>query len=214
MEIKFDSIGEFEDFINLIKFNTNDKKVETVEMSNNKRFLNRHDINDLYLRQININDIVKETLKELREDITDLSKKTVTKPTPALKNKQTSKNNDKKLCRVYNKEYKMFNFTGLNEDGTFIQKKGKQVKFDINDVLKLKKAIPDTIKYPTWNALTEIVKLDAGKTMPRVCNLIENGYFDEYIKEWEQIQANKFYNNTKPVPVINNPQKRRENGRI
>ena len=108
----------------------------------------------------------------------------------------------------------MFNFTGLNEDGTFIQKKGKQVKFDINDVLKLKKAIPDTIKYPTWNALTEIVKLDAGKTMPRVCQSIENGYFDEYIKEWEQIQANKFYNNTKPVPVINNPQKRRENGRI
>jgi hypothetical protein len=38
--------------------------------------------------------------------------------------------------------------------------------------------------------------------------------FDEYLNEWEQIQANQYYGNWKPNSILNNPQKRKENGMV
>ena len=118
----------------------------------------------------------------------------------------------KTTYRKYSKECEPFtNIKGLNEDGTFSQKRGKKISFTIQDILKLKRLIPETEEYPNFKSLEEIVQVN---DIPRICHCIEIGFFDEYLNEWEQIQANQYYGNWKPNSILNNPQKRKENGMV
>lgn len=98
----------------------------------------------------------------------------------------------------------------LNKDGKFTLKNGKLSKWNINDILYLKKLIPQT--HLKTNKLSEKTGLKEN-TVLRLCCAIEDGDFDKYLREWEQINADNTYGNWKPE-IINNPEKRRENNYV
>ena len=109
---------------------------------------------------------------------------------------------------IYNK---MPTLKGMNRDGSFAIGNGRHSKWTIEDILFLKKEIPNLSK-----SFTELAdKLGySDDTIARLCCAIENGLFDKYFNEWEQIQGDTVYGNWKSTPIINNPQKRRENGMV
>ena len=110
--------------------------------------------------------------------------------------------------REYHQEYPEYtNIKCLNKDGTFSNTKGKPFSFQIQDILKLQQLIPKIEEYPTWNSLQKVVKVNG---VQRLCQMIEKGFFEKYLNEWEQLQADDFFGRWKPVVVENNPQKRRE----
>lgn len=96
----------------------------------------------------------------------------------------------------------------LRKDGTFKLKNGMISKWNINHILYLKKLIPQT--QLNMEDIAEKVKLTYYMTV-RLCCAIEDGDFDKYFDEWEQINANNTYGNWKPS-IENNPQKRKEKG--
>ena len=98
----------------------------------------------------------------------------------------------------------------LRNDGTFKLKNGTISKWNINHLLYLKKLIPKTEL--NINQIADKVKLKQNTVM-RLCCGSEEGDFDTYFDEWEQINANNTYGNWKPQ-IVNNPQKRRENGYV
>lgn len=118
--------------------------------------------------------------------------------------------------RKYRKKYKPFTLKGLNDDGTFIQARGKPLIYNIRDILALKKLIPMVDEYPSFSSLCKKVGLRDVRTVQRLCYLIETGKFDKYINQWEQMEANNFYGKYgewKPR-FENNPQKRKEKGMV
>ena len=118
----------------------------------------------------------------------------------------------KKTYREYKQSFEPYkHIKCLKKDGTFQQVKGKNISFNIFDIIKLKKLIPQLDKYPSFKSLEEEVKVNR---LPRLCYCIEMGFFDEYLNEWEQIQANNYYGKWKPNSILNNPQKRKENGMV
>lgn len=98
----------------------------------------------------------------------------------------------------------------MNGDGSFVLKSGVVAKWTIKDILFLKKEIPNVEK--NFKELSYKTKFSE-HTVGGLCCAIEYGYFDEYLNEWEQIDADNTYGNWKPE-IENNPQKRIEKGMI
>ncbi len=99
----------------------------------------------------------------------------------------------------------------LRNDGYFILGRKKQSVYSIEDVLRLKSLIPQL--EVNFEKMGELIGV-SDYTARIICCAIEHGIFDRWFKEWEQIQANKFYGNWKPNSIVNNPQKRKENGMV
>jgi len=130
--------------------------------------------------------------------------------------KEAVKPKSPSTVRKYRKKYKPFILKGLNDDGTFIQTRGKPLIYNIRDILALKKLIPMVDEYPSFSSLCKKVGLHDVRTVQRLCYLIETGEFDKYINQWEQMEANNFYGKYgewKPR-FENNPQKRKEKGMV
>ena len=109
---------------------------------------------------------------------------------------------------IYNK---MPTLKGMNHDGSFVIGKGRHSKWTIDDILFLKKEIPNLSK--SFTELADKIGY-SDDTIARLCCAIENGLFDEYLKEWRRMDEKRHFGNWKPTPIINNPQKRRENGMV
>lgn len=211
VKIEFESINELKEFIELIPVNQKEE-VTTVTMDENKHFLHRNKlheiISDLQGRNLqnteNINNIIDELnsirkeLKNNKKPVTSITRNTI---------RQYYETQKQRCPRV----------SKLNKDGTFILKNSKVnggiSKWTIKDLLKIKHRIPQKEKYSNWTVICEDLPVCA-LTAQVLGYGIEMGYFDKYFNEWEQLQANKFQNNIKPIETENNPQKRKEKGMI
>ena len=85
-----------------------------------------------------------------------------------------------KTFRTYRKKHKPFTLKGLNDDGTFVQSRGKPLTFTIQKVIRLKKLIPQTEKYPNFASLSEEMGLPL-KTTVRLSYLTEIGNMEKWI---------------------------------
>ena len=99
----------------------------------------------------------------------------------------------------------------LTEDGHFILGKNRKSVYTIEDVLQLKTMINSTSL--NFKQMGEKVGISE-YTAITVCLGIEKGIFEKFFHEWEQMKADEFYGNWKPNNIVNNPQKRKENGMV
>lgn len=210
VKIEFESINELKEFVELIP--VNQEKVTTVTMAENKHFLHQNKlheiISDLQGRNLqnteNINNVIDE-LNSIRRELKNNKKPatTITKNT-IRKYGETQKQRCPRVIK-------------LNKDGTFLLKNSKVnggiSKWTIKDLLKIKHRIPQKEKYTSWTNISEDLQVSPF-TAQNLGYGIEMGYFDKYFNEWEQLQANKFKSNVKPVETENNPEKRKEKGMI
>lgn len=137
------------------------------------------------------------------------------KPKKENKPVKTKKTENRHRQYSYANSIRLANLEGLNKDGKFYRKTGCRgkpyFKWDITHLLKLKDIIPKTNEYPTIKSISNKVGLSTITCSDLIC-LIEDGYFDKFFNEWEQIQADKMYKNDwKPI-LENNPEKRKEKG--
>lgn len=70
-----------------------------------------------------------------------------------------------------------------------LKSNGHVLKFNIQDVIKLKSKIYDFVKYPTMTSIINSMKLSWGTTSILIWN-IEEGVFDDLISEWEEEENN------------------------
>lgn len=210
MKLEFNTIEEFEEFVELIYRANSLKPMETTEAQiKNERWLIKNDLQETLAKIldgiINITKFCRDNANAIKALQTTLDK---TEP------KKQSK--DIKITHITTKRHypkshqqQLPKIRKLNKDGTFVvgRGNGKIAKWDINIILKLKKYIPSDLSN---REIAKNVGLDPG-TAGRLMFMIETGKFDKYLREWEQMQANQIYNKNRKVPVENNPQKRREN---
>ena len=202
VKIEFESINEIMDFAELILQNTPKNECTTVEMANNEKWLHTFDLQETIgkMQTVDINNTQK--IIELEEQV----KKLTVKEPVIIKNKKVEgKYNVKYPSSISYPKVQL-----LYHNGYFKLSNNHTSPYTINDILKLEKALK---KGKDIFELTQLVKV--GKpTVLRICYGIEQGYYDKYINEWEQIQANNFQSRVKPVETENNPQKRKEKGMI
>ena len=108
------------------------------------------------------------------------------------------------------------NIGSLEKDGRFRRKVktkgGFYFNWNINDLLLIKSLIPKTTEYLSITSITSKVKRFSSTTINDLIFLIEDGFFDKYFVEWEQIQADKTYKKGWKQQIQNNPEKRKELG--
>lgn len=179
-------------------------------------FNNGYDIKEDEIETFNVDaeiPKINNKIKNLIEQVSILWDKVDNRPV------ETKKQHENKNIRGIKEPYamNMDKIVELTPEGKF-KREGSGVqyfKWTIEDVLRIRNAIHDFDKYPSIKSIVEM----AGFSDPTVRDLIyyiENGDFDKYFNEWEQIQANDFFKKNLNVNnrVINDPQKRRENGLI
>ena len=202
VKIEFESISEIRYFAELIRQDTPKNDCATVEITDNHKWLNTFDLRETIetIQTASINNT--EKIIELEEQVKKL---TVKEPVITKNKKVEGKYNVKYPSSISYPKVQL-----LYHNGYFKLSNNHTSPYTINDILKLEKALK---KGKDIFELTQLVKV--GKpTVLRICYGIEQGYYDKYINEWEQIQANKFQQNVKPVEIENNPQKRKEKGMI
>ncbi len=225
MRIEFDTIEDYTKYMDLyaVMVDNQPKKEEvtTQEMDDNKRWLHNNylekEVTGMW-EEIGVNTSntyeLQQRLNSLKAQM-DLIEKQLwdkLKPTAVTKNK-TDKTKKIKLAsgRVYNPTIikALPNYKELCDDGYFITGNNSKSKYNIQTVLMLKNCLFDL--NVTWNDMIEKTGLTANTVM-YICYAIETGVFDKFFNEWEQIQADKFQSKVKTATLINNPQKRKENG--
>jgi len=164
-------------------------------------------------QQINtLTDILGKTLEIIKYDTTKkepTNKKRQPRDYSKITNSKTLKNTYRNIKKNYN--INMNNIKGLNSKGEFEKTNaGRKFKWNIQDIIQIKKLIPKIKEYPTVTSISKETKLSKA-TVSDLVYLIENGYFDKYLNEWEQMEADKMFGDWKPV-IQNNPEKRQEAG--
>ena len=210
VKIEFESINELKEFIELIPVNQKEQ-VTTVTMAENKHFLHQNKLHEIIQDLQNRNLQNTENINNLVDELNIIRKE--------LKNNKPTTSITRNTIRQYGETQKQRcpRVSKLNKDGTFILKNSKVnggiSKWTIKDLLKIKHRIPQKQEYTNWGAICEDLPFSKF-TAQNLGYGIEMGYFDKYFHEWEQLQANKFHINIKPVETENNPQKRKEKGMI
>lgn len=207
MKLEFNTIEEFEEFVELIYRNNSPKPVETTEAQiKNERWLIKNDLQETLAKildgLINITEFSKDNANAIQA-----LQNTPEEPAPTAKPVETPKG----LNREYSKTAlrHLPKIKRMNKDGTFQigLRGGTKAKWTINTVLKIKKELKEDSGF---RSIGKKLGLDA-ITVARLSYMLETGKFDKYLSQWEQIQADQIYKKVRKVPVENNPQKRREN---
>lgn len=211
MKLEFNTIEEFEEFVELIyRDNTPKDKVTTEEQLKNEKWLIKHDLQET-LGEI-LDGMVKITgfCKDNANAIQALQT-TPEEPEPTIKPVQKEVEAPIGLKRKYSPTVRrqLPKIKKMNKDGTFQIGRygGTKAKWTIHTILQLKGYIPGDL---STREIAKKVGLDPTTTDPLMF-MIETGRFDKYLSQWEQIQADQIYKKVRKVPVENNPQKRREN---
>lgn len=92
----------------------------------------------------------------------------------------------------------------VDKTGALYTVRGK-AKYTIYDLLKLKKYIPQTEKYPTFKSLAEVTGINVS-TVTRLSLGIEDNYYDHIFKKWSKLQSEPLQ---RKKFVENNPEKRK-----
>ena len=100
----------------------------------------------------------------------------------------------------------------LYNNGYFQLSNNRTSPYHINDLLKIKKLIYS--KDCEWDEVYKTIKHIGITTVQRITYALEHGYYNKYFQEWQELQAKEFENRQQKTPIINNPQKRREQGMI
>lgn len=211
MRIEFDSTEEFLGFMRKIIGDDKNIYVGTgmeQEISNIKDHVASLDSDIKNVTQKFDKIIIGNTEKEIKEEVVSVKTK---KPA-----KTKNHSNDSKFTRKYSKTAKKNlpkTITKMTDDGHFIlSHNSKKTQYGIQSILKLRKLLFD--KNPmSFREMSELVPEITKSQIPSFCYGVESGFFDKYINDWEQRQANKFYSNaTKTIEPVNNPEKRKSMG--
>ena len=162
----------------------------------------------------------EKTVKQMKEDICRLQNqiKYLQNEITKLKSQDTDIADDdneissSETIRKYPKSSKKLfpHIHELTEDGHFcIGRNGNVISdYTIETILQLEKLIPSDLN---WKQIGNKVGLSSMYAQSMSWGL-ENGKFEHWKEEWNQMKADEFFNNMKPVEIENNPQKRKEMG--
>ena len=209
MRIEFDNTEEFLEFIERIIGN---KKAIGFNIENDLKLIKEHIIN--FDKTTNV---LKENLNSVKVNIGSNSAQQIEEEVLSSKNKSVRKSNDnRKFSRKYSKTAKQGlpkTIVKLRDDRHFVLNHRRQItRYSIESILKLKHMLSDD-NIKSFGEMADSVPEITRSKIASFCYGIEIGFWDKWIDDWEQKQANKFYNSAnKSIKPINNPDKRKSMG--